>query len=73
MAATMKHKRSSRRSKTTRSSDRYDKLLTKFKKIKKNGGSFLAKSNITGELVRPHTVEAKNPIYKDVKILQTED
>ncbi len=65
----MKHRRSSSKRDKTRGSNRYDKLLTKFKTIKKNGGSFLAKSKISGELVPAHRVSKDNNEYNSVKVI----
>lgn len=72
MAATMKHRRSSSKRDKARGSNRYDKLLTKYKKLKKFGGSFLTRSKVTGELVPSHRVSKKNPEYNSVKVLQDE-
>ncbi len=72
MAATMKHRRSKSKRNSTRSSNRYDKLLTKFKKIKKQGGKTLAKTS-TNKFVPPHTVTKDNPVYNGVKVLNTEE
>ena len=69
MAATMKHRRSKSKQRKTRGSERYDKLLRKFKKLKKKGGSFLIKSKITGELTLSHRVSKKNPEYNSVKVV----
>jgi ribosomal protein L32 len=69
MAATPKHRRSSRKAKLSRSSNRYDKQLTRAKVIKKYGGSHLVKSKITGELVPAHRVSADHPEYKNIKII----
>lgn len=51
MAATPKHKRSASKRNSTRSSNRFDKLLTKFKKIKKYGGNLVGVSN--GGIIHP--------------------
>ncbi|BCX13872.1 MAG: hypothetical protein KatS3mg085_404 [Candidatus Dojkabacteria bacterium] len=68
MAATMKHRRSSSKRKSTRGADRYDKLLKKFKKLRKYGGTFLikAKNNVK---VPPHRVTKLNPEHKGVKVI----
>lgn len=73
MAATMKHRRSSRKRKTARGADRYDKVLKKLKKIKKSGGSFLAKSNLTNKYVPAHTVCEDNPEYNGVKVISPKE
>ncbi|GAB4284901.1 MAG: hypothetical protein Kow0081_2390 [Candidatus Dojkabacteria bacterium] len=69
MAATMKHRRSKSKRDKTRGDHRYDKVLRKFKKIKKLGGSMLVRSKITGELVPAHKVSNDNPEYKSVKVI----
>lgn len=70
MAATVKRKRSSQKRRMSQSSNRYDKLLTKFKKMKKFGGSFLVKSKETGLMSPAHTVSEANPSYKGVTIVK---
>ncbi len=72
MAATMKHRRSARRRKTTRGAERYDVVLRKFKKIKKFGGSFLVKSKVSKKLVPPHKASKNNAVYNTVKVLKEE-
>mgnify|MGYP003465506861 CR=1 FL=1 len=69
MAATPKHRRSSSKKGSTRASNRYDKVLTKSKTIKKRGGKFLAVSSQTGKYYPAHTVCEDNPEYKGIKIL----
>ncbi len=69
MAATMKHRRSSRRKKTTRGADRYDVLLKKVKRIKKSGGSPLTRSKSSSALVPSHRVTPESPSYKGVKVI----
>jgi hypothetical protein len=61
MAATPKHRRSSRRRRTTQASNRYDVVLNKARKMKKNGGS-LSKSP-------SHMVTPENPTYKGVTVI----
>lgn len=73
MAATMKHKRSARRRRTTRGADRYDKTLTKFKRIKRYGGSALIVSKFSNKLVLAHRVSKDNPVYRGVKVMHTEE
>lgn len=69
MAATMKTKRSARRRKTTRGSDRYDVVLKKFKKTKKFGGKLVNKTK-GGKLYHPsHMVTPENPTYKGIKVI----
>lgn len=70
MAPTMKHRRSKQKRKHKRGSNRYDKLLTKFKTMKSKGGSFLTKAKDSGEMVLPHRVSNKNQEYKGVKIVR---
>lgn len=72
MAATMKHRRSSSKRDKARGSNRYDKTLTKFKKMKKKGGRFVSK-RIDGKTIVSHRVTAENPVYKNTKILQTKE
>jgi ribosomal protein L32 len=50
-------------------SNRYDKVLTKMKKIKKFGGSFLVRSKTTGKLSPAHRVSKENPEYKGKQII----
>lgn len=69
MAATMKHRRSKSKRNKTRGSERYDKVLRKFKIIKKKGGSFLSRSKVTGELVPAHRVSKNNSEYNSVKVM----
>jgi ribosomal protein L32 len=69
MAATMKHRRSASKRNSTRGADRYDKALTKAKKIAKKGGSFLVKVKTSKSFVPSHTVCEDNPTYKGVKVL----
>lgn len=73
MAATMKHRRSARKRNMTRSADRYDKTLTKFKKIKRYGGNALAVSSYSKKLAPAHRVSKLNPVYNGVKVLHTEE
>lgn len=69
MAATPKRRRSKAKQRSTRGADRYDKLLTKFKKMKKFGGSFLSKSKTTKKLAPSHRVSDNNPEYNSVKVV----
>ncbi|MDQ6985153.1 MAG: hypothetical protein Q9M91_01235 [Candidatus Dojkabacteria bacterium] len=73
MAATMKHRRSSRRRKTTRGADRYDAVLTKFKKIKKFGGSPVIKLRKGVKATLSHRVTKENPTYKGVKVITSKE
>lgn len=68
MAATMKHRRSASKRRKTRGSNRYDKVLTRAKKIKKYGGSFLAKSKVSGKVAPAHRVSKRNSEYNSVKV-----
>lgn len=70
MAPTMKHRRSKSKRNSTRGADRYDKVLTKFKKIKRLGGSITKVEN--NQKVLPHRVSKKNPEYKGVKVITKE-
>lgn len=71
MAATMKHRRSSSKKRSTRAADRYDAQLKKFKKIKKYGGLPVVK--VAGKKVAlvSHRVTKQNPIYRGVKVIAT--
>ncbi len=71
MAATPKHRRSSRRRKTTRAANRHDVLLNKVRILKKNGGSFLVLDKESGKKVPPHTVTKENPVYKGIKVISS--
>lgn len=63
MGATPKHKRSKSKRNSTRSSNRFDKLLTKFKKIKKKGGSLVGK---TKDGIHPsHRVSKTDKTFKE--------
>lgn len=73
MAATMKHRRSASKRKKTRGADRYDKTLTKFKRIKKAGGKALVLSKFSNKLVPSHRVSKDHPVYKGVKVMHTEE
>lgn len=69
MAATPKHRRSSSKKRSTRASNRYDVVLTKFRKIKKKGGTVVHLSTETGKFVPSHMVTPDSPTYKGVKII----
>lgn len=69
MAATPKHRRSARKARTTKASDRYDVVLKKFRKMKKKGGTIAVVSKETGKLTLPHRVSKENNVYKGRKIL----
>lgn len=69
MAATMKHRRSSRRRKTTRGADRYDAVLKKVKKVKRNGGTLVNKLKAGKKYSPSHMVTPDNPIYKGVRVI----
>jgi ribosomal protein L32 len=69
MGATPKRRRSSSKRRSTMGSNRYDKVLTKMKKIKKFGGSFLVRSKTTGKLSPAHRVSKENPEYKGKQII----
>lgn len=69
MAATPKRRRSTSKRGHARGANRYDKWLTKYKKIKKKGGSFLSKSKSTSKLVPSHKVSKDNPDYNGVKVI----
>ncbi len=60
----MKHRRSASKRKSSRGSNRYDKVLTKFKKMKKLGGKSTASNKAPS-----HRVTKENPVYKGVKVL----
>lgn len=66
MGATPKHKRSKSKRNSARASDRYDKLLTRFKKTKKQGGSVVngSKSGIHPS----HRVSGLETSYKGRKV-----
>ena len=64
MAPTMKHRRSASKRKSTRASNRYDKLLSKFKKMKKYGGLKFHKNYAPS-----HKVSEENVEYKGVKVM----
>lgn len=66
----MKHRRSASKRNKARGSERYDKVLRKFKTMKKKGGKFLVKSKVTGELVPSHRVSKKNAEYNSVKVMR---
>lgn len=66
MGATPKHKRSKSKRNSARASDRFDKLLTKFKKVKKQGGSVI---NATKAGIHPsHRVSELETSYKGRKV-----
>lgn len=67
MAPTMKHRRSSSKRKSKRGANRYDKILTKFKKIKKLGGTVVREKN--GKNALPHRVTKENPEHKGEKVI----
>ena len=70
MAATPKHRRSSSKARSTRASNRYDKLLNKFRHIKKHGGTFLMLlKDMSGKLVIKNRLHKNNPIHKDKQII----
>lgn len=71
MAATMKHRRSKSKRNSTRGANRYDVVLTKAKKLKKFGGSFLAKAG--NVFVPPHMVTPENPEYNGIKVISKKD
>lgn len=70
MAATMKHRRSKSKRKSTRGADRYDKILRKYKKMKKLGGSFFVKGKNDSEARLSHRVDKDNVEYKNVKVVR---
>lgn len=69
MAATPKHRRSKQKARTTKASDRYDKLITLARKVKKKGGA-LFQINKQGKPYKSHTVGENNKVYKEIKILK---
>ncbi len=69
MAATPKHKRSASKARKTRASNRYDVVLNKARKIKKNGGNFYVISKETGLPTLPHRVTKEDPTYKGRKVI----
>jgi len=71
MAATPKHRRSSQKKRTTRASNRYDVVLNKFRKMKKNGGKFVSKDSKTNKFAPSHKVSKANPEYKGLKVVKT--
>lgn len=72
MAATPKHRRSSSKRRSTRASNRYDVVLTKAKKVKKNGGKLLS-AKAGKSLVPSHRVTKANPTYKGVKVFEDKE
>lgn len=63
MGATPKHKRSKSKRNSTRASNRFDKLLTKFKKIKKYGGNLVGASK-DGGIHPSHRVSDTDKSFK---------
>ena len=70
MAATPKHRRSAQKARTTKAADRYDVVIKKYRKMKKNGGTIAFVSKETGKLTLPHTVSKENNVYKGKKIIK---
>lgn len=69
MAATPKHRRSRQKARSTKASDRYNKLLTLAKKVKKKGGALFQLTK-QGKPFKSHTVSENNKLYKGVKVLK---
>jgi len=69
MAATPKHRRSAQKARKTKASDRYDKLITLARKVKKFGG-MLFHVNKLGHPYKSHIVSKNNSTYKGVKIIK---
>ncbi len=71
MAATPKHRRSSQKRRTTRASNRYDVVLNKFRKTKKNGGKLVSFDKSTNKYKPSHMATKENPEYKGLKVVKT--
>lgn len=71
MAATPKHRRSSQKKRSTRASNRYDVVLAKFRKMKKNGGKFVSLNKKANKYLPAHTATTDNPEYNGVKVVKT--
>jgi len=69
MAATPKHRRSRSKKRSTMASNRYDVVLTKFRKLKKKGGSIVSISKESGVAVPSHMVTLDHTEYKGVKVI----
>ncbi len=72
MAATPKHRRSSSKKRSTRASNRYDVVLAKARKVKKNGGKLLS-AKAGKNLIPSHRVTKANPIYKGIKVFDDKE
>ncbi len=68
MAATPKHRRSLQKARSTKASDRYNKLITLARKVKKCGGTLFS-LNKKGYSFKAHVVSKNNKVYKNVKVL----
>jgi len=70
MAATPKHRRSSSKAASTKASNRYDKLLNKFRSIKKHGGNFLMLlRDKSGKLISKNRIHKDNTVHKEKQII----